>query len=104
MKKRFISLFFALVVICSLVVACGSQVTIEATEEVSSLFNLELVGKAKVDDDTFFYYRDLVTDVIYLRAGRKVMNAGQGGLTVMLDPETGLPLTYARYLEIAEER
>lgn len=48
-------------------------------------------------DEKFVYWRDVVTDVMYVAF--KFMNAG--GMTVMLDPETGLPLTYARYLELA---
>ena len=46
----------------------------------------------------FAYYRDTITDVIYL-----LSDVGDaGGLTVMLDPETGLPLTYARFVELYE--
>lgn len=48
-------------------------------------------------DENFVYLRDAVTDVMYVSF--KFMNAG--GMTVMLEPETGLPLTYTRYLELA---
>lgn len=40
-----------------------------------------------------YYYRDIVTDVMYVRCY-------SSGLTEMSDPETGLPLTYTRYLEL----
>ena len=45
----------------------------------------------------FIYYKDIVTDVMYLwRFG-----CTDGGLTVMLDPEKdGAPLTYARFVEL----
>ena len=44
------------------------------------------------------YYREVVTDVIYL-----VTYGDVAVLTVMLDPDTGLPLTYTRYLELAQD-
>ena len=42
----------------------------------------------------FTYYRETVTDVIYLKMG------DGGNLTPVLDPETSLPLTYTRYMEM----
>lgn len=51
------------------------------------------------DGDYLIAYRETVTDVLYLRycAGYK------GGLTVMLNPSTGLPLTYSDYLALSLE-
>lgn len=48
------------------------------------------------------YYRDRVTDVLYMNVFCKSATgyAGAGGLTAMLDPDTGKPLTYARYMEM----
>lgn len=44
----------------------------------------------------FSYYRDPFTDVMYL-----VFHVGyKGGLTVMLDPATGLPLTYSDFVSL----
>ncbi len=53
----------------------------------------------KSKKDTFTYYREITTDVMYIcyEEYRK------GSLTVMLDSETGLPLTYSRYLELINE-
>lgn len=45
---------------------------------------------------TVYYARDPVTDVMY-------MWAVDTGITVMLDPDTGLPLTYNHYLELSKE-
>lgn len=65
-------------------------------------FEMEHIGVSS--DYGFDYYRDIVTDVIYVlhhfehRGG--YTGAGGSGLTVMLDPGTGLPLTYTRYMEI----
>lgn len=49
--------------------------------------------------DTFTYYRETTTDVMYIcyEEYRK------GSLNVMMDPETGLPLTYSRYMELTEK-
>ena len=37
----------------------------------------------------FYLYHETTTDVLYVAQGES------GGLTPMLDPETGLPLTYS---------
>lgn len=69
--------------------------------ESDNAFEMELVGESS--EGYFKYYRDIVTDVLYVEYAQKVGYAGLGGLTVMLDPESGLPLTYARYMEIYNE-
>ena len=48
------------------------------------------------------YYRDIVTDVLYIKVycTSAAGYAGAGGLSVMLDPDTGKPLTYTRYMEM----
>lgn len=48
------------------------------------------------------YYRDKVTDVLYIKVfcTSAAGYAGAGGLSVMLDPDTGKPLTYTRYMEM----
>lgn len=50
------------------------------------------------------YYRDKVTDILYMRvyyiSGYAGSGVGAGGLTVMLEPDSGKPLTYARYMEM----
>lgn len=50
----------------------------------------------------FGIYREEVTDVLYLRN----WYSDKSGLTVMLEPETGKPLTWKRYqeLEIGKEK
>lgn len=54
-------------------------------------FTVELLGHS--NGVTFF--RDTVTDVMYLRSA----NSSGSNLTVMLDPDTGLPVTYSSYME-----
>ena len=46
----------------------------------------------------FCFYREPVTDVIY------VEKRTSGGMTVMMNPETGKPLTYTDYVKIKEKQ
>lgn len=56
-------------------------------------FKMEYIAK----NGGFYLYRCEVTDVLYIRFDT------DGGLTVMVDPDTGLPLTYTRYLELGSK-
>lgn len=64
----------------------------EEEPEIIDLFEMELIGSS----DCFYYYREKATDVLYIQC----YEGFSGGLTVMLDPEKGLPLTYERYIEL----
>lgn len=50
------------------------------------------------------YYRDKATDILYMRvyyiSGYAGSEAGAGGLTVMLELDSGKPLTYTRHMEM----
>lgn len=46
--------------------------------------------------NAFGIYREPVTDVLYLHR----WFSEKSGLTVMLDPETGKPLTWRRYQQL----
>lgn len=65
--------------------------------EDSGSFGMLLVAEGA---NGFMYYRDSVTDVLYLWKD----DFNSGGLTTMQDPESGLPLTYARYMALNEEK
>lgn len=67
----------------------------ETNKEKSCFFGVEKIGQKHVGQDVY-YYRDVATDVIYI-------GTYKGGLVAMQDPETGLPLTYTRYVELYEE-
>lgn len=84
MKK--IIVFIALAVIALSLVACDDVITDSSTIQCVSAMG------------PYDFLREEVTDVMYLRC------TSVSGLTVMLDPETGLPLTYARYIEIYETK
>lgn len=73
--------------------AATGEITTESADTSLFSFETELVG---TDSNGCRYYRDITTDVLYL--WRKAANAG--GFTIMLDPDTGLPLTYSRCKEI----
>lgn len=87
---------------CATATANSTQNTAQDTDLPSrnNPFKLELVGKSSDEYTTFYFYRDVVTDVIYIAQREKAYNAGMGGLTVMVDPETGLPMTAARYVDL----
>ena len=60
---------------------------------VEDVFEVEYVGVSS--QYNFHFYRETTTDLIFVRTG-------QAGLTVLPDPETGLPLTYTEYLKMGE--
>jgi len=68
----------------------------EAVEE--NLIGMEKMGSA----GNFTYYRDVSTDVMYLWRFERGYNAGYGGLTIMVNPKTGLPLTYSDWIEFKD--
>lgn len=90
--KKFILIVLAITMILS-VTSCNSN---SENKEPSNqeLFDggLEYLGRSQ----DCHYYRDVVTDVMYLYYN----TLKAGGITEMSDPETGLPLTYTRYLEL----
>lgn len=72
-------------------------------QEEKFFVGMEYLGMFDSSYCNFFYYRDTVTDVVYLWGRDKAGYAGMGGLTVMMDPETGLPLTFDRWEEMYRE-
>ena len=70
-----------------------------AASEQTVPFGMELVGGSL--EERFSYYRDTVTDTIFVFCRSSTANSQGCGFTVMLDPESGKPLTYTRYMELA---
>ena len=100
--KRYFSLFL-IVVLCFSGCSLPDHSTPSSTDVASTSTDTDFVfydlEKVCINDPmtSFSVFRDVVTDVLYLWRG-----AGyKGGLTVMLDPQSGLPLTYTRYLELS---
>ena len=48
-------------------------------------------------------YHELTTDCLFVRYKEREYESGFGGLTQMLDPQTGKPLTYANWCEKYEK-
>ena len=61
-------------------------------------FDLDLVGRSEITGIRFYLYREPATDVVY------IYESNHGGLTPVLDPETGLPMTYAQYAELTDKQ
>lgn len=74
----------------------------ETTLDDGSLLEAVFSQSDPADRGRITYYRDKVTDVLYIKAfcTSATGYAGAGGLSVMLDPDTGKPLTYTRYMEM----
>lgn len=64
-------------------------------ENIDFPFQMELLYESGFSGG-FCVYRNSVTDVLYLWK----WSGDKGGLTEMSDPETGLPLTYERYMDL----
>ena len=98
MKKKLLSALLCVIMLASLVVGCGKDQSAEASvandEKKSSKIE---VSFEEIETEYYFIdvYREVYTDVMYMESAYE-----HGiGLTVMLDPATGLPLTYANYVE-----
>lgn len=72
-----------------------TETTLNGESLLEAVFTQNFVGS----EGRITYYRDKTTDVLYMKYYYYTGNAGMGGLTVMLDPDTGKPLTYTRYME-----
>lgn len=86
-----------IMLLCSLTGCSGSDNKTDTQDSV--LFHMEPLYTIQMGGG-FEYYRDTVTDVMYIW----YWSMERGGLTEMTDPETGFPLTYERYKELAESK
>lgn len=87
--KKFLAAVLA-VLICLILAACFA---VPAEANNTAEYTMELI--TRFADRDIDILREPVTDVLYLVYDE--MNSG--GITAMLDPETGLPMTYTKYLE-----
>ncbi len=101
--KIIITLAFIITIIASFAVGCHASETNTAdisgattitAEAAESKFELVQVSIQSLDSRSdVSYYREASTDVVYMLYD----GYNSGGLTVMLDPETGKPLTYENW-------
>lgn len=62
---------------------------------------IELISRqSPTSNGRIAYYRDVVTDVMYMNFHHIGSSVSAGGLTVMLDPDSGKPFTYARCMDL----
>ena len=98
MKKKLLSAILYLVMVASLVVGCGKVQAEEASVANDEKKSATIAVAFDVVETDYYYidvYREVYTDVMYMESAYE-----HGiGLTVMLDPATGLPLTYTNYVE-----
>lgn len=91
MKKINAIVIIVIAIIIGIFVAGCGDVTVASAESTTAISCMENV----LDSGAYTYVRDIATDVIYI----KYKGGYAGGLTVMLDPVTDLPLTYERFAE-----
>ena len=53
---------------------------------------------------TYTYYRDKITDVMYLSMCREAGKCSTAGMSVMLNPENGDPLLYDDWVKCVEQK
>ena len=108
MKKKIIAIVavFAVITLMFVAYGCGKSnlepeapvVTSVSAAETSQLsFNFEEVYYDYNNKLTIF--RETTTDSLFVKYSNLSYKAGAGGLTQMMDPETGLPLTYTVWQE-----
>lgn len=112
MKKKtkiVIAIAFIIAIITIFAAGCHASKTNTANISTATTITAEAAennfGFAKISSDYLnttheevFFYRELSTDVMYVLYCKQEAYAGMGGLTVMLDPQTGLPLTYENWV------
>lgn len=82
--------------------ALEQQATLARQQEAIdlNLFNMELIAR----DSSMHLYRDKLTDALFITYTYKAGYGGMGGLTQVLRPDNGLPMTYEYYLDLAKTR
>lgn len=80
-----------LVLTVSMLCGCAHSKVAPKTENTAKVANeMESVYK---QSGTFIIYRHIPTDTMYIK---------NGGICQIMNPETGLPLTYGEYAELAK--
>lgn len=111
MKKKIKIIAFFLAIICVATVAygCGKNstqsttnthsTTITASAAQQSQLEFQQVAKQQISTlNVIYFWREKSTDTMYIEKIRG-SSCGEGsGLIQMMDPETGLPLTYTKWL------
>lgn len=91
---------FVLIFIVILTFFTGCTVASSGAAKSSNTFTQEAFGFETVYySGNYRIYREITTDVLYFNT----VNTNAGGLSVMLNPETGKPLTYSEWKDNYEK-
>ena len=113
MKNKLFMCMLGLILVAGIFAGCGTTVSAQGSEAEQTYpenMGFELVYESPRvwnDDPYYAYYRDRVTNVMYVWVGTgEHINLDReymaGGFSVMLDPNTGGPLTYEVWLELTD--
>lgn len=108
MKKK-IKLMIALALIVIVIVCSTLGCNASNTKDTTTTTTTTIVAEASENNFGFeeiyteprysiYVYREISTDVMYCTYSEIVAYGGLGGLTVMMDPQTGGPLTYENWV------
>lgn len=114
MKKNIIALSLSLILLCSFLGGCSLKETSTNDEgEYTIVVEGDYFTPQQVAsfydsnaDTTYIYLKDEITNVMYLCMKEDHSMGGfdgKSGLTVMLDPETGGPLLYDKWMEYVDQ-
>ena len=108
MKKKIIAIVavFAVIALMFVAYSCGKSnlepeapVTISASAAQQSALEFELICEQHISrTNVIWFWREKSTDTMYIEKYKKEPDGAGTGLIQMMDPETGKPLTYSRWL------
>lgn len=114
MRTKLFVYILCLILIAGIFVGCGTATSVQGSESNSAYpenMGFELVYESYRtmfgDEPYYAYYRDRITDVMYVWVSTGDVGSTSnlrmaGGFSVMLDPNTGGPLTYEAWLELTD--
>ena len=111
MKRKFkiIVFFLTIILVSTIAYGCGknstqntnttASTTITASAAQQSKFEFQKVAEQQISMlNIIYFWREKSTDTMYIEKIRSSSGGEGSGLTQMMDPETGLPLTYTKWL------
>lgn len=112
MKKKIVVFGLVLMTLCAVLCGCVSKETTNTVEDTVVVEGDKFTPKRVASfydsehDTTYIYLKDEITNVMYLcmKEDRSLNGYdGTSGLTVMLDPDTGGPLLYDKWLKYVDQ-
>ena len=114
-RRKIYTLTIVILIIAFLSVIINSPNLQNDLDNLTAIIRSNIMGIERVDDrttglktietdydsDTTYCY-DIITEVVYMKQSSGNIFSSVTTLTPMLNPETGLPLTYHEYVERAE--